>query len=40
MCTNEVKALETVEGLSKSEFKEFLSWSTRDSHFIFDRTNF
>ena len=37
MCTNELfKESETVEGLSKSEFKELLSPATKDSHFIFD----
>ena len=29
---------ETVEGLNKSEFKEFLSLATKDLHFIFDGT--
>ena len=30
------KEFETVEGLSKSEFKEVLSLATKDSQFIFD----
>ena len=39
MCTNELfKESEIVKGLSKSEFKEFLSPATKDSHFIFDGT--
>ena len=39
ICTNELfKESETVEGLSKTEFKELLSLATKDSHFIFDRT--
>ena len=39
MCTNELfKESETVEGLSKTEFKELLSLATKDSHFIFDGT--
>ena len=39
ICTNEVfKEFETVEGLSKAEFKELLSLATKDSHFIFDGT--
>ena len=39
ICPNELfKESETVEGLSKTEFKEFLSLSTKDSHFIFDGT--
>ena len=39
ICTNELfKESETVEGLSKSEFKGLLSLATRDSHFIFDGT--
>ena len=38
-CTNELfKESETVEGLSKTEFKELLSLATKDSHFIFDGT--
>ena len=38
ICTNELfKESETVEGLSKTEFKELLSLATKDSHFIFDR---
>ena len=37
ICTNELfKESQTVEGLSKSEFKELLSLATKDSHFIFD----
>ena len=37
VCTNELcKESETVEGLSKTEFKELLSLATKDSHFIFD----
>ena len=32
------KESETVEGLSKTEFKELLSLATKDSHFIFDGT--
>ena len=39
ICTNELfKKSETVEGLSKTEFKEPLSLATKDSHFIFDVT--
>ena len=39
ICTNELfKESETVESLSKSEFKEFLSLATKDLHFIFDVT--
>ena len=39
ICTNELfKEFETVEGLSKTEFKELLSLATKDSHFIFDGT--
>ena len=39
ICTNELfKESETVEGLSKTEFKELLSLATKYSHFIFDRT--
>ena len=39
ICTNELfKESETVEGLSKTEFKELLSLATKDSHFIFDGT--
>ena len=39
ICTNELfKESETVEGLSKIEFKELLSLATKDSHFIFDGT--
>ena len=34
------KESETVEGLSKTEFKELLSLATNDSHFIFDATLF
>ena len=41
ICTNELfKESETVEGLSKTEFKELLSLATNDSHFIFDATLF
>ena len=36
ICTNELfKESETVEGLSKTEFKEFLFLATKDSHSIF-----
>ena len=39
ICTNELfKESETVEGLSKTEFKELLSLATKDLHFIFDGT--
>ena len=39
ICTNEYfKESETVEGLSKTEFKELLSLATKNSHFIFDGT--
>ena len=39
ICTNELfKEPETVEGLNKTEFKELLSPTTKDSHFIFDGT--
>ena len=39
ICTNELfKESETVEGLSRSEFKEILSLATKDWHFIFDGT--
>ena len=39
ICRNEFsKELETVEGLSKSEFKELLFLATKASHFIFDGT--
>ena len=39
ICTNELfKESETVEGLSKTVFKELLSLATKDSHFIFDGT--
>ena len=39
VCTNELfKESETIEGLSKTEFKELLSLATKDSHFIFDGT--
>ena len=39
ICTNELfKESETVEGLSKTEFKELLSLATKESHFIFDGT--
>ena len=38
-CTNKLfKESQTVEDLSKSEFKELLSLATKDSHFIFDGT--
>ena len=41
ICTNELfKKSETVEGLSKIEFKELLSVATKDSQFIFDGTLF
>ena len=37
ICTNEpFKESETVEGFSKSESKELLSFATKDSHFIFN----
>ena len=39
ICTNELfKESETVQTLSKTEFKEVLSLATKDSHFIFDGT--
>ena len=39
VCTNErFKESETVEGLSKTGFKELLSLATKDSHFVFDGT--
>ena len=39
ICTNELsKESETVESLRKSEFKELLFLSTKDSDFIFDGT--
>ena len=39
ICTNELfKESETVEGLSRTEFKDLLSLATKDSHFIFDGT--
>ena len=39
ICTNELfKESETVEGLSKTEFKELLSQATKESHFVFDGT--
>ena len=39
ICTNELfKESETVEGLSKTDFKELLSLAAEDSHFIFDGT--
>ena len=39
ICTNGLfKESETVEGSSKTEFKELLSLATKDSHFIFDGT--
>ena len=37
ICTNELfKESETIEGLSKAEFKELLSLDTKDSYFIFN----
>ena len=37
--TNELfKESETIDGLSKTEFKELLSLATKDSHFIYDGT--
>ena len=39
-CLFLVKESETIEGLSKTEFTEFLSVATKDSHFIFDRILF
>ena len=39
ICTNELcKESETIEDLSKTEFKELLSLATKDSHFIFHGT--
>ena len=39
ICTIELcKESETVEGLSKTEFKELFSLATKDSHFVFDGT--
>ena len=39
ICTNELfKEPETVEDVSKSDFKEFLSLATKNLDFIFDRT--
>ena len=39
ICTNQfLKESETVERLSKTEFKVLLSLATKDSHFIFDGT--
>ena len=39
ICTNELfKEYTAVEGLNKTELKEFLSLATKDSHFIFDGT--
>ena len=39
VCTNErCKESETVDGLSKTGFKELLSLATKDSHFVFDGT--
>ena len=35
---NFLKESETVEGLSKTDFRKLLSPATKDSHFIFDRT--
>ena len=41
ICTNELfKESETVEGLSKTECKEFLSLGTKDSQLIFDGTRY
>ena len=38
ICTNELfKKSETIESLSKSEFKELLCLDTKDLHFFFDR---
>ena len=40
ICTNKLfKESETVEGLSKTEFKQLLSLATKDSNFIFDGIN-
>ena len=37
--TNELfKESETIDGLSKTEFKELLSLATKDSYFIYDGT--
>ena len=39
ICTNELfKDSENVEGLNKSDLKEFLSLATKNLDFIFDRT--
>ena len=39
ICTSKLfKESESIEGLSKTEFKELLSLATLDSHFIFDET--
>ena len=39
ICPNELfKKFGTFESLSKPEFKQFLSLSTNDLHFIFDGT--
>ena len=39
ICTNEFfQEFETIEGLSKPEFKEILSLATKDLHFCFDGT--
>ena len=39
ICTNKLfKESKTVEGLSKTEFKELLSLATKNSNFIFDGT--
>ena len=39
ICTNKLfKESETIEDLSKTEFKELLSLANKDSHFIFDGT--
>ena len=38
VCTNQIfKESETIEGLSNSEFKEFLSLITKNSYFIMER---
>ena len=39
ICTNELcQESETIDGLSKTEFKEILSLATKDSHFICNGT--
>ena len=39
ICTNEIfKECKTIEGLSKSKFKELWSLATKDWHFIYDGT--